>query len=562
VAPTRWNRVEYDVQAPGKNVDEIYSEALAHYRRGKASEAIDLCRRILAAQNGYAAAHRLLAAVFLERGEGEAAAGHLSTLLADHPDDPGICHGMARALTLAGRADEAVIHLRRALELDPAMTASSLALAGIWLDRDRPGDAEAVLRHALAVTPDYMALLNNLGSLLAQHGRPEEGARLLERVAIANEHSPIAHFNLANALKDGDEPARALDHYRKAVQLRPSLHGAWKNLGNLLIDLGRIEEAADAYGAAVEARRRPGGAEQPADNFRKTSRTKLRHDIEQLDYLVERGVLPASAEATAAAYRSALADLPEAPPGTHMVDLAKEHLSRLAPTYNRLVHRTPAPALNGRAVSPGLDAPVIEADYGRNAPGFTHVDGFLTPEALDSLRRFCLESTIWYQFRYANGYLGAFMDDGFCCPLLLQIAEELRTSLPGIFKNHTLRKLWAFKYDSRLSGIPIHADFAAVNVNFWITPDSALLDPDSGGLIFWDKEAPLHWDFETYNANEPAIRGFLRDSGARAVNVPHRQNRVVIFNSDLFHETGEVKFREGYENRRINITMLFGKRGE
>jgi len=37
---------------------------------------------------------------------------------------------------------------------------------------------------------------------------------------------------------------------------------------------------------------------------------------------------------------------------------------------------------------------------------------------------------------------------------------------------------------------------------------------------------------------------------------------VVIFNSDLFHETGEINFRGGYENRRINITMLFGKRGE
>jgi hypothetical protein len=36
---------------------------------------------------------------------------------------------------------------------------------------------------------------------------------------------------------------------------------------------------------------------------------------------------------------------------------------------------------------------------------------------------------------------------------------------------------------------------------------------------------------------------------------------VVIFNSDLFHETGEINFRSGYENRRINITMLFGKRG-
>jgi hypothetical protein len=44
------------------------------------------------------------------------------------------------------------------------------------------------------------------------------------------------------------------------------------------------------------------------------------------------------------------------------------------------------------------------------------------------------------------------------------------------------------------------------------------------------------------------------------VTVPHRENRVVIFNSTLFHETDRVEFREGYENRRINVTLLFGKR--
>ncbi len=550
------------MQAPGKRLEEIFSEALGLYGRGKTSDAIDVCGRILAAQKDYAPAHRLLAAAFLDRGEGEDAARHLNVLLTDQPDDAGLRHGMGQALALAGRARDAVEHLQRALELDPAMTASSLTLAKIRIDQERPRDAEAILRRALAVTPDNMAVLNNLGSLLARHGDPAEGARFLARVAGQNDESPIAHYNLANALKMCDQPARALEHYRKAVRLRPSLHGAWKNLGNLLIDLGRIEEAAEAYGDAVKIKRRSGGPETPPDNFRKTSRTKLRHDIEQLEYLIDRNLLPASARGTVAAYRSALEDLPEASPGTHVVDLPAEHLARLAPTYNRLVHRTPAPVWEGAAVNSTLDRAAIESDYERNAPGFTHVDGFLTPGALESLRRFCLESTIWYQFRYANGYLGAFMDDGFCCPLLLQIAEELRIALPGIFKNHTLRKLWAFKYDSRLSGIPIHADFAAVNVNFWITPDHALLDPDSGGLIFWDKEAPPHWDFQTYNANEPAIRRFLRESGAHAVNVPHRQNRVVIFNSDLFHETGDIRFREGYENRRINITMLFGKRGE
>jgi hypothetical protein len=45
------------------------------------------------------------------------------------------------------------------------------------------------------------------------------------------------------------------------------------------------------------------------------------------------------------------------------------------------------------------------------------------------------------------------------------------------------------------------------------------------------------------------------------MTVPYRGNRAVIFNSDLFHKTDAIRFREGYENRRINVTLLYGERG-
>ena len=344
------------------------------------------------------------------------------------------------------------------------------------------------------------------------------------------------------------------------MALKPDYVDAWHNLGNALLDLGRVEEAAAAYELATQFRRRP-GAPQVGDGFAKMNPGKLRHDIEQLRHLIERGRLGADHEKAIADYEAALALLPANMSGPAASLLSAELRHRLAPHYNRLLYRPPAEREAGGAVNPALDAAAIEADYRRNAPGITFIDGFLTAAALESLRRFCLEATVWFESRYSNGYLGAFLDDGFCCPLLLQIAEELRRALPGIFQQHTLRKLWGFKYDSRLSGIPMHADFAAVNVNFWVTPDDANLDPEGGGLIVWDKEAPLDWDFATYNNDQPALRRFLTQSQARPVPVPHRQNRVVIFNSDLIHETAPLKFRDGYENRRVNITMLYGKRG-
>jgi hypothetical protein len=59
------------------------------------------------------------------------------------------------------------------------------------------------------------------------------------------------------------------------------------------------------------------------------------------------------------------------------------------------------------------------------SPQVVVVDNFLTEAALAALRRFCWGSTIW-QKAYDDGYLGAFPETGFACPLLAQIAEELR----------------------------------------------------------------------------------------------------------------------------------------
>ncbi|MDB5423382.1 MAG: hypothetical protein JWQ29_798, partial [Phenylobacterium sp.] len=222
----------------------------------------------------------------------------------------------------------------------------------------------------------------------------------------------------------------------------------------------------------------------------------------------------------------------------------------------RLVHgeRLPGPAVNAsRAMGE------IDRSWETSRPQIAVIDGLLTPEALERLRRFCWGSTIWRRV-YDGGYLGAMPEHGFAAPLLAQIADEMREALPTILQDHPLNYLWAFKYDASLGGIKLHADRAAVNVNFWITPDEANLDPESGGLVVWDAAAPLDWDFERYNDDPEASRAFLAAAKARPIKTPYRSNRAVIFDSDLFHETDAIAFKPGYLNRRINVTMLFGRR--
>jgi hypothetical protein len=288
------------------------------------------------------------------------------------------------------------------------------------------------------------------------------------------------------------------------------------------------------------------------------TRGKLQHDLEQLQYLDALNLLPRDLKRMPALYSRMLAspDVPGRPIHSSLTDTE----SRLvADVYGRLVYMRNSPRVRA-SLSQTWDGAEIEERYGQSGD-IVVVDDFLSADALSEVRRFCLESTVWFTNRYAHDRLGAFFRDGFNCPLLIQIAEELGKALPQLIgERFPLRQLWAFKYDYRQPQLLAHADFAAVNVNIWITPDDANLDSKTGGMILYDLKAPRDWDFDAYNKHGHQIDAFMREKRPRAINIPYRANRAIIFNSDLFHTTAPICFRPGYENRRINITLLFGAR--
>jgi hypothetical protein len=240
-------------------------------------------------------------------------------------------------------------------------------------------------------------------------------------------------------------------------------------------------------------------------------------------------------------------------------ELTNEHRSLIGHIYNRIIHIRDTPRVKN-ALSKEWNETSVEYGYLDHPLGIVVVDDFLSDEALYSLREFCLQSTVWFQNR-SYGRLGAFFQgDGFNCPLLIQIAEELRDAFPRVMGKHEVLQIWGFKYNSYQPETRPHADFAAVNVNFWITPDDANLEKDSGGMIIYDVEAPIEWDFDTYNKEGEIIEAYLHGKDAKEIRIPYKANRAVIFNSDLFHKTEPLQFKDEYENRRINVTFLLGNR--
>lgn len=244
---------------------------------------------------------------------------------------------------------------------------------------------------------------------------------------------------------------------------------------------------------------------------------KLRHDIEQFVYLSKNPDLdPALLLDLMARYEAAEVRLRQRGGGRQSLD--EEDQEQIGRYYNRILYLRSTPRVE-KALSPLWDRPNVQDGYLEHASGVVVIDNFLTAKALAELRAFCLESTIWFANRYAHGRLGAFFHDGFTCPLLMQVAEELRQELPAIFlPQYPLTQVWGFKNTQHLpAASTTHADFAAVTTNLWITPDSANTIPEQGGLTIYNVDAPPHWDFMTYNGRSDAIRSFLDSQGAMSI---------------------------------------------
>eukprot|EP01045_Picozoa_sp_COSAG04_P001466 COSAG04_NODE_49_length_31209_cov_11.630248_19_plen_504_part_00 len=306
------------------------------------------------------------------------------------------------------------------------------------------------------------------------------------------------------------------------------------------------------------------------------SPAKLLHDAEQLTLLLERGRLPRPLWAAPLAFLSVLDSLGaleeggtlSAEPGfSEPFLLQSAHYRQVAPYYNTHLYSPPLER-QPTALNPDLDTAHIEQEYTAQEPGLVVIDDLLSPSTLAALQRFVEEATIWHDVKYGLGsYLGAYLEEGLHGPLLLQLEAELRLSFPEVIGALPLVQMWAYKYEqSAPEGIGIHADKALVNLNLWLTDDAAGAEVSAGGgLQIW-KKAPAEaaWEFDDFNSNTDAAQAAMQSfvAGADSVTVPHRCNRLTMFDSQLLHRTEPGmagRFRPGATGRRVNLTLLFGR---
>lgn len=366
----------------------------------------------------------------------------------------------------------------------------------------------------------------------------------------------IAKFILLKERGDFEDALATLDRLDANV---PGLAESNFLRSATLLGLGDYEQAAEALDLGLRA-------PTPTPNSRMlpygiVSEPRLVQDREQLRRFLATGKLDAEVfETVLMAYEMAIEAFPREAEGdwttAPTVHLDPELISLIRPFYRRAVHLERADRTEFPALSESVNGAETKATYFSNKdfPAVV-IDDILEPRALDTLLNYLYESTIWHNdAQMGRNYVGAYRQNGLSCPLIEQIGEELQTKFSGILQPHDLLEFWAYRMIMGESGVGAHADSTAINVNIWLTPPSA--EGEGGGLVLYDRIAPADWSYHDYNANPDLIRAYLADTTKTAIE--YRQNRAIIFNSRLFHETGPLQPIKSYEQGRINLTFLFG----
>ncbi len=282
--------------------------------------------------------HAALGNVLLYLGEREPALEELSRAHALAPHDAAIDISLGVAQAGSNHPADAVKSFRsaRAEPNCPAFAPpESAAFATALASTGEAGEAEELLRAALAQTPDSSELEDASGSLLARKGAMNEALPFFKRAVSLAPDAYSPNYHLGVALLALNQPADALQPLRRAVAAQPQNFDA-----NL--QLGRALQAAH-------------------------------EEVEGLEVLHRTAALKPDATSPQAYYQLALG-LQAGGDAAGSLPWFDRYLRAVAPTSEELTNNALARVQTGdakgaiplyaRALALGPDLPILREDYG------------------------------------------------------------------------------------------------------------------------------------------------------------------------------------------------------
>ena len=225
---------------------------------GAFAESEQACTRSLALRSDMPAPHCNLGIALREQGKLEEAISAFHQAIKRKPDFSEAYSELGAALRLLGQLGEAAEHCRRALSLNPSNAQALFNLAMVFIAQDKTPDAVLALQQAIKLNPNYAEAHTLLGQMLRAQKRLDEAIIHFRQALKLRPYDAIVWNALGGAVMARlgahyslGEPEKC---YREAIRLQPKVPEFYLNLGVLLREQGRHEEALELFRNAVELR--------------------------------------------------------------------------------------------------------------------------------------------------------------------------------------------------------------------------------------------------------------------------------------------------------------------
>jgi len=253
------NRVDEATQALRKIIEKHPSLSQGHFMlaqvlagQGQYDEAMDALNRALKSRPNLVQARLMLARIYLSRSnyagvltEAEEALRFNSRLVA-------ALELKATAHAGLGQWQMALETRRRIAEVVPSNVSNLVALAALYVQLHQPEEAETVFKRAYGIQPDDPVLVRSYADFLADTGRMEEGARLVETYVEKHRDEGRAYVLQGEFTAKVAGPEKAEPYFRKAAELKPDDPHPLIFLGDQYSRQGWWDKAAQVYREAVE----------------------------------------------------------------------------------------------------------------------------------------------------------------------------------------------------------------------------------------------------------------------------------------------------------------------
>lgn len=134
-----------------------------------------------------------------------------------------------------GKLDQALLKLRRALELDSRDPSSNHYIAEVYKQLGEAKQADHHFEKAADLDPKNPMLLNNYGAFLCDQSRFADAEKYFLRAAnLPRYQTPeLAYENLALCILRMNVPAQAETYFRKALAINPDLQKSLYQMAQL-----------------------------------------------------------------------------------------------------------------------------------------------------------------------------------------------------------------------------------------------------------------------------------------------------------------------------------------